>query len=257
MKRNLEKIGLFLVLGLAIAVFYSCDKNDDYDNGGGSTSTIIVTNVINGSTQITTVKALVYWESGDSDGNDAIAQTQYKNNGFTLELPSTVAAKYLELVYEDAPQSISISDKNAKVSFINEIEGYDKDENGIGYFYLDEEKGDNEYYDISWLYADRDVTIKGEVKEIDDDYDYEEIGQYDLKLKKGWNVTYNSYIKSYNNSTKRDVYTYSITSQKPSNINYVWNFERNFDFRSAQATTESIENTKSIFSKLKENKKTK
>ena len=250
MKSNFKKNGVFLVLGLTIAVFYSCNKDDDINDG--NISKITATNVINGSSQITTVKVLVYWERGDDYGSDAIAQTKYENNGFTVEFPSTVAAKYLYLVSEDAPQDISISDKNANVLAISDIEGYDKDENGIGYFYLEEVRDDSEYYTF-WFYTDRDVSIKGEAKYIDDNY--EDMENYDLKLKKGWNVVYQNYTESYNNSTKRDVYTYSITSQKPSGINYLWNFYGNYDFRSAQMTTKSVENTKSVFSKLKENKK--
>ena len=85
MKSNFKKIGLFLVLGFTTAVFYSCDKEGGGNNGEGNVSTITATNVISGSTQITSVKALAYWESGDY-GYDAIAQSPYINNGFTLEL---------------------------------------------------------------------------------------------------------------------------------------------------------------------------
>ena len=259
MKSNFKKIGLFLVIGLAVAVFYSCDKDkDDFDddNNGSNVSEIIATNVINGSAQITTVKALVYWENSDDDyGNDAIAQTQYINNGFTLKLPSTLAAKYLDLLSEDAPQGVSISDKDAKALFLENIEGYDKDENGIGYFYFEEESDDSEYYNgTSWVFADRDVTIKGEDKEISDYYDYEYVIKFDLKLKKGWNIAYVNYTESYNSSTKRDVSTYLFTSQKPSGVNYSWNFDLNYTSRSAQVTTRSVESTKNVFSKLKENK---
>ena len=271
-KTNPEKIIVYVVNGNSSVTFDGkgkrvIDGNDNDDgsgndndnddgsgnNNGGNTSKITATNVINSSTQIATVKAIVYWENNDDDyGSDVIAQTQYKNKGFTLELPSTLSAKYLFLVYEDAPQGISISNQEAKGRLLEDIEGYDKDENEIGYFYLVEENDDSEHY-TSWLYVDRDVTIKGEYKKINDYYDEEYLEKYDLQLKKGWNVVYESYMESYNNSTKRDVYTGSLTSKKPSGVNYSWNFYDGYG--SAKSAIKSGENTKSVFSTLKENRK--
>lgn len=236
MKKTFLNFGLFLALGLTTAVFYSCNKDDDNDGvtNGGSVSRITATNVINGSTQIKTVKVLAYWEREYDDGNDAIAQAPFTNNGFTLELPATVGAKYLFLISEEAPRGINISDENAKGLFLWDIRGYDGDDDEIGDFYLEEENGDNEYY-TSWFYSDRDVTIKGE-----DDGE-----KYNVTLKKGWNVVYDSYTDG----------SYSLTSQKPSGVNYTWNFYDNSSFRSASIATKSVENTKSAFSKLKESRK--
>jgi len=95
MKRNFKKFGLLLVLGLATAVIYSCGDDDDNSGGGtgggegggtggGSVSSITATNVNGGSSQIATVKAIV--------GEEVIAQAQYRNNAFTLNLPATMAA---------------------------------------------------------------------------------------------------------------------------------------------------------------------
>ena len=67
----------------------------------------------------------------------------------------------------------------------------------------------------------------------------------DLTLKKGWNVVYDSYTGD----------SYSLTSQKPSGVNYTWNFYDDSSFRSASIATKSVENTKSAFSKLKESRK--
>lgn len=256
MKSNFLKSRLFLALGFTTAVFYSCDKDDENEVNDGSVLNITATNVINSSTRITTVKVLAYYDSDSGYGNDAIAQAPYKNNGFTLELPATVPAKYLELVFEDEDEDIpgiNISDKNAKILVMEDIAGFDEDENEIGYFYLEEENDDSEYY-TSWIYADRDLTIKGESKEIDDDY--EDIEKYDLKLKKGWNVMYASYTESYNNSKDKEVYTFSYTSQKPSGVNYSWYFYGYSGyFSSPQATAKPVEKTKSVFSKLKKERK--
>lgn len=248
MKRIFFNFGLFLALGLTIVVFNSCEKDDDKDGGtnDGTASKITATNVINGTTQIITVKALADWEIGDEDyGRDIIAQAPYQNNGFTLELPATLEAKYLETDAYDL-EGISVSDRNFKSYFFEDVNGYNEGGDKIGCFYLEEENDDSNHY-TSWMYVDRDVTIKGESNEIDVEY-------FDLTLNKGWNLVYDSYTKSHENG--RDVYSYTITSNKPSGINYTWNFYAyDYAYRSASVALKSAKNSKSFSSKLKGNKK--
>ena len=251
------KLAVSILMLLSVMFFIGCGS-DDEDKGGndGSASKITATNVINGSAQITNVKALAYWENGYDYGNDVIAQVPYQNNGFKLELPTTLSAKYLMTMNDlevDVP-GISISDKNAKIFAISEIEGYDKDEYYIGDFYLEEIDGYDQYY-TSWAYSDRNVDIKGEYKEIDDYYDEEYVSKADLTLKKGWNVVYGSYTESYNSSTGRDVYKATVTSKKPSGVNYSWNFYDYGYYSSTDLRTKSAENNNSVFSKLKDSRK--
>ena len=254
MKKRFLNFGLFLTLGLTTAVFNSCDKDDDNDGStnGDNASKITATNVINGSTQIKTVKALVYWESDDDYGSDAIAQAPYQNNGFTLELPATLGAKYLETLDADDLEGITVSDKNFKSYSLDDLSGYNEDDDEVGYFYLEEENDDSEHY-TSWIYVDRDVTIKGENNEIDEEYDEEYIEKYDLTLKKGWNIVYGSDTESYENG--RDVYSYTMSSKKPSGVNYTWNFYGDYDYRSASVALKSAKNSKSFSSKWRVNKK--
>ena len=250
MKKTFLNFGLFLALGLTTVVFNSCDKDDDND---GNASKITATNVINGSTNIKTVKALIYWESGENDyGKDAITQAPYLNNGFTLELPATLGAKYLETLDADDLEGITVSDRNFKSGFLDDLRGYNENDEEIGDFYLEEENEDSEH-DAVWLYVDRDVTIKGETKYIDEEYDEEYIEKYDLTLKKGWNIVYGSDTESYENG--RDVYSYTMSSKKPSGVNYTWNFYDDYDYSSASVALKSAKNSKSFSSKLKGNKK--
>lgn len=222
MKNTFFKFWVILAFGLITQAFYSCDKNDETDDNGGALK-ITATNVMNSSTQIATVKALAYWEAEDDGGKDAIAQTQYKNNGFSLELPVTLPDKYLYLVSEDLDEdwTISISDENAKMYFLEDISGFDENEDQIGDFYLEELDGDLEHY-VAWVYVDRNVTIKGEGNYISDNF--EEITNADLKLIKGWNVVYSNDTESYNSTTGKYIYTYTISSKKPSGVNYSWYF---------------------------------
>jgi len=169
-----------------------------------------------------------------------------------LELPATVGAKYLETLDADDLEGITVSDKNFKSCFLDDLRGYNEDDDEIGYFYLKEEIGDNNYY-TSWIYVDRDVTIKGEYKEIDEEYDQEYIEKYDLTLKKGWNIVYDSYTDSYQNG--RYVFSYTMSSKKPSGVNYTWNFYGDYDYSSASVELKTAKNSKSFSSILKGNKK--
>lgn len=253
MKKTFLNFGLFLALGLTTAVFNSCDKDDDNDGGtnGVNASKISATNVINGSTKIITVKALADWKSGDNVyRSDAITQAPYQNNGFTLELPATVGDKYLVTTNDaDYLKEISVSDKNSKFYFLYDLSGYNVDDDEIGYFSLEAEN-DDIYHNTSWVYVDRDVTLKGESKEIDEEYDEESIEKYDLTLKKGWNIVYESDTESFKNGINVDSYT--ISSNKPSGVNYTWNFHADL---SASVALKLAKNSKSFSSKLKGNKK--
>jgi len=232
MKKNFLKFWLFFVLVLTTSVFYSCSKNDDpVDDIESDASKIVATNVIYGSSQITDVKAEIYWgvdgSAPDYDyENDIIAQTQYENNGFTLELPATLPDKYLSSIInsEDFPSGVTVSDKTAKWITWIMIEAYSGIVN-IGSFYLSD-NGSEENSAI-WIYVDKNVTIKGESKTIDEENNEEDIANYDMNLKKGWNILYGKMTKSDNSSTGRSVHTFTVTSKKPLGVNYYWYYKPN------------------------------
>ncbi|MCL2329426.1 MAG: hypothetical protein FWC39_13055 [Bacteroidetes bacterium] len=241
MKKTLLHFGLFLALGLSTTLFYACKK--DKDNTGGYR--ITATNVINGSTQIASVKVIAFnWFDEDYDeGFELIAQAPYRNNGFTLTLPATMPDKYLlsiEAAGLQGLQGISISNNNVKLYILDHCKGYDKDDNEIGIFYLMEQT-DNSTNMTYWMYVNGDVTIQGERSGI-----YGLIEKYDLTLKKGWNVVYGNYTESFDGLA-----IYTITSKKPSGVDCQWNFLADNSYL-ASATIKSAENTKSVFSKLKE-----
>jgi hypothetical protein len=62
-----------------------------------------------------------------------------------LELPATVGAKYLETIDAYDLDGVAVSDKNFKSCFLDDLRGYNEDDDEIGYFYLKEEIGDNNY----------------------------------------------------------------------------------------------------------------
>ena len=252
----MKRINLFQLL-LPLLFLLACEKDDDIDGAtnDGTALKITATNVIDGNIKITTVKALAYWESGDEDYvSDAIAQASYQNNGFTLELPATLGTKYLGTLDGDDLERISVSDRNYKLNFLDDLSGYNEDEAEFGYFFLGEENEDSQHY-TSWIYVDRDVTIKGEYNETDEEYNvkYINIIDIDVTLKKGWNLVYDSYTNSYENGR---YVSYTLSSNKPSGVNYTWNFYVYDDsYSSASVALKSARNSKLISSKLKGNKK--
>ena len=240
---NLRNVAI--VASLAVVTMISgCDKNNDNDqnengdgNNGGNASKVTVTDVINGSSKIANVKVQIYWhDANDEYQGYVIAQMPYKENGFTLDLPATIADKYLDIIAEDAPSGITISDKSVKWATDIDIEAFDKNDHYIGDFYMT--NSDQSVFAM-WFYVDKNVTIKGETEfreydrrdgEYYDDEEYDNevhIGKYNIDLKKGWNIVYVSETKSHNNSTGKDVYTSNMTTQKPSGANLSWYF---FDY---------------------------
>lgn len=256
MKNTFLKFGLILALGLTKIVFNSCDKEDDNDGvtNGGDASKIIATNVVNSSSKIIAVTAFAHWVSLENyHGFDAIAQAPYQNNGFTLELPTILGDKYLETIDADDFEGISVSDRNFKSGSVDKLMGRNEDNDGIGYFYLEEEN-ENSTHIIFWLYVDRDVTIKGEYNEINEEFDEEYTEQYALTLKKGWNIIYESEREIYKNG--KDVWLYTMSSKKPSGVNYTWNFDdANYAYSSESIALKSAKYSKSFSSKLKGNRR--
>ncbi len=86
---------------------------------------------------------------------------------------------------------LTISDKTVKVTTLEEFEAYNKNNEEIGYLcYVSTDPSDHSG-NISgaiWVYVDKDVTINGQDKNIDEEYNEEYIADLNYNLKKGWNI---------------------------------------------------------------------
>ena len=266
MKKTFLKSGLFLALALTTAVFYSCEKDDDNSGNGsdGNASTINATNVVNGSSKITTVKAEIYWETGDWDDDDSeygyytIAEAQYKNNSFKMELPSTVPAKYLQPIMEDDDmEGVTVSDKTVKGAALVDFAAYDKDGEELGWLVLvsaDPSDDDENGSVATWIYVDKNITVNGQ--EVYDDYNEVYIEKYNnITLKKWWNIVYMSTTETYNQSTKKTTYTETYSTQKPSGVTLKWYFcSYDGDYGVLKPAT-SLSGKNSFFSQLKQERR--
>lgn len=248
MEKSIFKSCLFLAVGITATMFYSC-KNEDNGVENGKAPTITATNVLSTSSNvaISNVKAEISWDSNDNS-NYTIAQAQFKNNGFTLQLPATIAAQYLTPAFDtssDDLTGITISDKNFQGNS-PVFSAYDNNDNELGsldYAYTDPNGDGTSGVVAAWIYADRDVTIKGE-----QNYDYDTV-DYNLTLKKGWNITYNSMTYSNNQSTGIETYTYSLSSQKPSGVTLQWYFS-SVNYTASLKSSKSLSKKMSFFRRL-------
>jgi hypothetical protein len=221
-------VTLLVVALCTTAVFTSCNNDDDDNNGG--TFEIRATSVINSNNRIATVRAEVF---GYKQGNTLmVGEAPFQNNGFTLRLINEVPTSFLHPItyHEYDGFTLTISDRNARWTFIEDgldLYAYDSNGNEIGGFGLGNER-DNEWFWGTWTYVDRNVTVRGTMR----DEDWEMI--FDLNLRRGWNAIY----WHENDNTRRT----RLTTQRPSGANLQWEF---FDWsRSSRSATES---RKSIF----------
>jgi hypothetical protein len=138
------------------------------------------------------------------DGTPELARGDWKDDGFTIELPKTLDPNYLRaLVNNDGliintPSTMTISNKNVKFVIAN-FKGFDKDGNVFTNFYpYNPYNKDGKR--ISLIYVDSDVTISGYNKtDVIGHCDggdmylevlciWEKTTTYSIKWEKGWNV---------------------------------------------------------------------
>ena len=194
-------VNQLVMAALAIsAAFTSCNKDDDekgdetidgtIDGTVGGTIDKITAKVENASelSNVKTVKLMALVIS--SEESEEIASAEFKNDGFTLNLPATVASKYLYLLAADMPSTVNVSNKNAKIANVS-ICGFDSAGDPIADFICTKKEGNTEY--SMWLlYADSDVSISGTKTDEEED----EVFVFSLSLKKGWNAVYETYTRT-------------------------------------------------------------
>jgi hypothetical protein len=206
-QQNLLIIALMAILFLAVSCGPKEKKTDP--------SIINANTIISGSSDIVTVKALMYVYEAEEE--EVITTTAYEKGGFKLELPKTLPNKFLYEIFEEFEdvEWITISDPKAKLAGTL-LNAYSKKDKEMGEFYC---FGTNKriWVDAFHLYADRDFSIKGKYIER---YWSDE---YNLSLKKGWNIVY----------SVDEEYGWTLTTQKPADLIMEWAFEENYYWRYA------------------------
>lgn len=237
MKANLR---FFVALGLASTIFFSCDKKKEKDNDDNTLPntpyTIKAADVQNSIEQIKTVKGISYIQSGEH----IIATAEYKDAGFSMELPDTISDDLLFKISEELESSsITVSDSDAKIYSIDGILAYNANGEEIGYIQYD----NTDIAGSIWLFSDRDFTISGQEMGSYEDEKY--ITIFELTIKKGWNEFYSYSSETTDQETGITTYTEKITSSKNPAITLSWRYY------GMQAERPATINKKNLFKKIK------
>jgi hypothetical protein len=205
-------INFLVVAALSVsAALTSCDKDNkdkDGDEGGGASGLSgnkLSVSVVNGSkysSAITQVKVVVY-DPTATFGPDHVelASALYGKGSFTLNLPETLNAKYLEAF--NFGDGANVSNPNAKITNQVGIRPYNGnnalDDEDLEYVkIIDKNKGK---YVLGYLiYTDSNVTVSGTGTHTYNDYDdygeptgetWTETWNYSsFNLKTGWNMVF-------------------------------------------------------------------
>lgn len=149
-------------------------------------------------------------------GGNVLATSPYVNKGFRFTL-TTPTNDMLEGFPAPPPGStITVSDLSARTSMAVEVEAHDAAGEYIDDFWF--ETDDFSIY-AQYMYADKDVSITGSYTTTDEeDGTYKE--EYNVHLKKGWNLTY--YEEGFVEST--NTYTFKMYTTPPAGKSLRWDF---------------------------------
>jgi hypothetical protein len=208
MKRSIFRQTAIALLMAAIT-FTGCNKDDD---DGGDTSPVKgnrITATVDGvSDKVDEVTA-----SATSWSAELIASAEFKDNGFSMELPSTVSNNSLRSVSTYEPEGVILSDPTVKWITVDYLDA-EKEGRPVGYFNYQNIEGNNEIYGY-FYYVDKDVTIAGEGVRVNGEY----FAQYrNCHLKKGWNCV----AEIYKGQDSNGRYVYELTTTLPAGLKWVF-----------------------------------
>ena len=165
--------------------------NNGGNNGGNETFYIIeAANVLNTNNSIATVKAL----SADfvNEKYEEIASAEYKNSGFKLNIPETLADKHFYNITNKWSASL-FSDASVKIAEITSISAYNQSGGAIGTInrYYEFADNNNNLYSLYpiYVYANKAFTATGLGTESYGEQSF--TVEFDnCSFKKGWNILY-------------------------------------------------------------------
>jgi len=227
MKKSILNIGLLLAMSFAIVNFTSCSWDaPDRPN------VIKVENIIGNTSNVVTAGI-----RGDDEFFGRF-RVPFENNGFTLNLPRTLSDRLLfplDALFEEA-EGVMISDKDARIFMLfRELYGFDSNNRPFGEFRFSV-RDERFWGETVWFYADRNVSIRGEIDE----------EKIDVNLKRGWNRVYLI------DELVDETYFYLTTTQRPADANFQWHFSiRGGGLHTYPAETESksLRNINSLFAR--------
>jgi hypothetical protein len=215
------------------AIFASgCNKDSDDDDGASSrlpNNKISVDEVegAGSSAYFTGVEALLNAELKSYEWvGDNVGSAGYKDGSFTITLSSPVSETYLEPVTGIFEEGITISNPDAMLGILDFLVVYFTQygySTTMGLFHHGTHSESDFVMgptaDVKYVYADRNVSVKGSGSEKKGGWTYNDT--YDINLKQGWNTVYHT------TDTEEDTNTENrrqFTGSAPSGLK--WYYER-------------------------------
>jgi hypothetical protein len=191
---------------------------------------ISATNVIGNTAEIWSVKAgaggMEYDGGGGTGFQEVLAEVPFQNNGFTLHL-RTPPNRVLIPLSGEIPTGVTLSD-NAVRTAETIFDAYNSAGDDIARFAFADFNWNeppnvrNEENQAFWLYADRSVTMRGEVRGYDEwgSTEYIDISNFNVDLQRGWNVVYRRTTRTTTGNVRTQTTTF--THQRPVGVNLSW-----------------------------------
>jgi hypothetical protein len=196
---------------------YTARASVEPGNNGGNgviqnnTITVAVENGASYNSKIDLVRAVIYT---DDKRESTLTSAPYANGGFTLNLPASVSAQYLDGL-DEIPEGLTVSNPGVKMNQVD-LEAYKSDSIYEGDFY---HRIGN--WEGTLIYVDGDLSITGTYTETYNEgteNEYTHTEKYNsCSLNRGWNMMYVKETKV--NSS----YEYEWTTQAPEGAK--WYFE--------------------------------
>ena len=230
MKTTFLQLGLLLAMGIVMATFSSCNRDEPMPRDN---SVIIATNV-------------VAVDGGSTDGIfyvrkqwcrppcETIAEAPFQNNGFILQLPETIPHRFLSHISDGlVPFGGNLLDftitGSLEARWLRPFDigaglvAFDKsDVSGFGFGSIVFQNHDDNTFAF-WTYVTNDIAVFGETEVVCHGLTNSLCFQNraNLRLNKGWNLIYiHTYIVTEGDNTK---ITRTFTSQRPSD-RFSWTF---------------------------------
>jgi len=190
-RRNLLKFIAVMFLSSCLLSVGCNDKDDENGNGIPIDPNKITASIPNASvfSEVVKVKITVCWNhDNECEIKETLAEATFNNGNFTIELTETVNTNFLHADFAVPPPTLTVSNTNAQLLWIDGITGYNMEGKAIADFWF-EKVNSNSFSHVTWVYVDRDLNISGS-STYEEGSNYEEIIVYSLVLKKGWNIVY-------------------------------------------------------------------
>ncbi len=199
----------------ATAAFTACSTEDGDGLNGGNKPNGLRTTVgtdIGGAKNVKEVRVMAQYSSTDRS-SEVITTTEFVDNGFTMELPLTVAAEKHQTITAavlNLPPEVTMTPASFE-GFLAVFMGYDLDGRKTGTFHL--QQPSNIFGTMArYYYSDSDVRING--KAVDQSGNE---WVYDVSFTKGWNIAYQS-----QEALSRDTNLLKITMTTKKIMNTAW-----------------------------------